>query len=32
MLHRFPILFAMFFGHVNVRCDEWEGALREARR
>jgi hypothetical protein len=31
MIHRFPILFAMLFGHANVRCDEWEGALREAR-
>lgn len=32
MIHRFPILFSFFFGHANIPCDEWEGALREAGR
>ncbi len=31
MIHRFPLLFLAFFGHANVRCDEWEGALAEQR-
>lgn len=31
MIHRFPTLFAAFFGHANIPCDEWEGALREAK-